>query len=89
MQAEVLIILIALFMGPTSGQDSAYIFQNPTFFNKESCKQYVIEKQNMLYIYVSAQYKTLPAIFPSLFYCIPVDELEEFFKSESKKDIDV
>ena len=89
MQAEVLIILVALFFGPTSGEGPTYIFEKPTFFNKESCKQYVIEKQNMLYIYVSAQYKTLPTIFPSLFYCIPVDELEEFFKSESKKDIAV
>ena len=76
-------------MGPTSGQDSAYIFQNPTFFNKESCKQYVIEKQNMLYIYVSAQYKTLPAIFPSLFYCIPGDELKKFFGPKPKKDIGI
>ena len=78
-------------MGPTSGQDSAYIFQNPTFFNKESCKQYVIEKQNMLYIYVSAQYKTLPAIFPSLFYCMSGDEFKKRFKPKpkSKKDIGI
>ena len=89
MPVEVLIILIALFLGPTSGQNSAYIFQNPTFFNKESCKQYVIEKQNMLYIYVSAQYKTLPTIFPSLFYCIPGDELKKFFGPKPKKDIGI
>ena len=78
-------------MGPTNDQGSAYIFQNPTFFNKESCKQYVIEKQNMLYIYVSAQYKTLPAIFPSLFYCMSGDEFKEFFKPKpkSKKDIGI
>ena len=89
MQAEVLIILIALFMGPTNDQGSAYIFQNPTFSKEEFCEQYVIENQNMLHTYVSAQYKTLPAIFPSLYYCIPVDELSEFFKSESKEDIAV
>ncbi len=76
-------------MGPTGNFGPGYMFYDPTFSDKESCKQYVIEKQNMLYIYVSAQYKTLPAIFSSLFYCIPVDELEEFFKSESKKDIAV
>ena len=74
-------------MGPTSGEGPAYIFQNPTFSEKESCEEFVIEKQNMLHTYVSAQYKTLPAVYASLYYCIPVDELEEFFKSESKKDI--
>jgi hypothetical protein len=88
-QAEVLIILIALFMGPTNDQGSAYIFQNPTFSKKESCEEFVIEKQNMLHTYVSAQYKTLPTIFPSLYYCIPVDELEEFLESKPKKDIAV
>ena len=89
MQAEVLFILVALFMGPTSGEGSTYIFRKPTFSKKESCEQYVIEKQNMLHIYVSAQYKTLPDIFPSLFYCMPADELKKFLGSESKKEIAV
>ena len=91
MQAEVLIILVALFMGPTSGEGSAYIFQKPTFSKEESCEQYVIENQNMLHLYLSAQYKTLPAIFPSLFYCMSGDEFKKRFKPKpkSKKDIGI
>jgi len=88
-QAEVLVILIALFMGPTGDEGPTYIFEKPTFSKKESCNQYVIENQNKLYIYVSAQYKTLPAIFPSLFYCIPGDELKKFFGPKPKKDIGI
>ena len=76
-------------MGPTKDMGEAYIFQNLTFSKKESCEQYVIEKQNMLHIYISAQYKTLPDIFPSLFYCMPADELKKFLESKPKKDIAV
>jgi hypothetical protein len=87
MQAEVLIILMALFMGPASGEGPTYIFEKPTFSNKESCEQYVIENQNMLYIYVSDLFKTLPTVFPSLFYCISMDELKKFLESKPKKEI--
>ena len=78
-------------MGPTSGDGQTYIFQKPTFSKEESCEQYVIENQNKLHIYLSAQYKTLPAIFPSLFYCMSGDEFKEWFKPKpkSKKDIGI
>ena len=89
MQAEVLFILVALFMGPTKDLGGAYIFQNLTFSKKESCEQYVMENHHWLNIYLSEQWKTLPAVYASRFYCLSGDEFKEFFKSESKKDIDV
>ena len=78
-------------MGPTNGGGPTYIFEKPTFSDKESCEQYAIENQNELHIYLSTQYKTLPAIFPSLFYCMSGDEFKEFFKPKpkSKKDIGI
>ena len=76
-------------MGPTSGEGSTYIFEKPTFSKIESCEQYVVENQTKIHIYLSAQYKTLPAIFPSLFYCMSGDELKEWFKPKSKKDIGI
>ena len=85
MQVEALIILVALFMGPTSGGGPTYIFVKPTFSDKETCAQYVIENQNNLYIYLSSQFKTLPAVFPSLLYCLSKDEFKKFFKLKPKK----
>ena len=53
-------------------------------------KQYCFNQyQNKIHIYLSAQYKTLPAIFPSLFYCMSGDEFKEWFKPKSKKDIGI
>ena len=76
-------------MGPTNGGGPTYIFEKPTFSDKESCEQFVIENQNKIHIYLSAQYKTLPAIFPSLLYCVSKDEFKKFFKPKPKEKISV
>ena len=89
MQAEVLFILIALFMGPTKDLGEAYIFQNLTFSEEESCEQYVIENHHWLNIYLSEQWKTLPAVYASRFYCLSADEFKKYFNHESKEEISV
>ena len=78
-------------MGPTGDEGPTYIFEKPTFSKIESCEQYVVENQTKIHIYLSAQYKTLPAIFPSLFYCMSGDEFKKRFKPKpkSKKDIGI
>ena len=84
---EVLVLLVAFFMGPTETDKVLFTFTTPTFSDKESCNQYVIENQETLYIYLSGQWKTLPDIYPSKFDCMTVDEFKKFFGHESKKDI--
>ena len=89
MQAEVFIILVAFFMGPTKDLGEAYIFEAPTFSEEESCEQYIIKNYNLLNIYLSDQWKTLPVIYTNRFYCLSVDEFKKYFSHKSKKDIDV
>ena len=88
MQAEVLVLLVALFMGPTNNEDSQYrmyIFEKPTFSGKEFCNQYVTENKNELYIYLSGQYNTLPNIYFSQFHCVPINELKKYLNPKLKK----
>ena len=81
MQVEVLVLLIAIFMGPINdeeGQRRMYVFQNPTFSGKESCNQYITENKNKLWVYLSDQYNTLPNVYFSRFYCVSTDWKKRF-----------
>ena len=85
---EVLVLLVAFFMGPTSGPGQpAYIFKNPSFSDKESCQQFVAENQDWLHIYLSGQWKTFPDVYASQFDCMTAGEFKKFFGRVSKKDI--
>jgi hypothetical protein len=88
-QAEALIILVALFMGPTKELGEAYIFEALTFSEKESCEQYILENYHWLNIYLSKQWGTLPAVYASRFHCLSADEFKKYFNHESKEEISV
>ena len=89
MQAEILILLIAFFQGPTNILGDMYIFENPKFPKREFCEQYIKENQNELNIYLSTQYNTMPRIYENKFYCMSIDEFEKQFGHKSKKDITI
>ena len=85
MQVEVLVLLIAIFMGPINDEGDQqfplYVFQNLTFSGKESCNQYITENKNKLWVYLSGQYNTLPNVYFSrnvLFYCVSTDWKKRF-----------
>ena len=84
---EVLVLLVAFFMGPTENDEGLFTFTTPTFSDKESCNQYVIENQETLYIYLSGQWKTFPDVYASQFDCMTAGEFKKFFGRVSKKDI--
>jgi len=81
MQVEVLVLLVAIFLGPTNDEDNQqrmYVFESPTFSKKESCNQYITENKNDLYVYLSGQYNTLPNVYLSQFYCVSTDWKKRF-----------
>jgi len=82
---EVLILLVAFFMGPTSDFGPGFMFYDPTFSDKESCNQYVLKNQDWLHVYLSGKWNTLPDVYGSKLYCWTNDELKEFKKYFSPK----
>jgi len=84
---EVLVLLVAFFLGPTTNLGDAFIFQNPSFSDKESCQQFVAEAQDWLHVYLSAQWKTLPDVYASKLHCMTSDEFQKFFTPKSGRKI--
>lgn len=79
MSPEILIIIIALFVGPSDLDNKIYIFGEPKFQTKESCAQFVKENSYFLNIYLSKEYGTLPKIYSNEFRCSSAKELKRFF----------
>ena len=81
MSLEVLILIVALFVGPNNDND-IYIFDVPQFKTKESCAQFVIKNAHNLNVYLSNEYDTLPRIYSNNFYCTNAKNIEEWQKNK-------
>ena len=87
---EVLVLLVAFFMGPDEGNfgDGFMLYTN-TFPDKESCNQYIIENQDWLNIYLSDRWGTLPDIYESELLCMTSDEIKKYVIPKSGKEISI
>ena len=81
MSLEVLIVIIALFVGPNNDNE-IYIFDVPQFQTKQACVQFVRNNQYYLNVYLSEEYGTLPAIYSNKFYCTNAKNIEEWQKNK-------
>ena len=81
MSLEVLILIVAIFVGPNDGS-ALYIFNEPKFQTKESCAQFVIKNAHNLNVYLSNEYDTLPRIYSNKFYCTNAKNIEEWQKNK-------
>ena len=81
MSLEVLILIVALFVGPNNDND-IYIFDVPQFKTKESCAQFVKKNAHNLNVYLSNEYDTLPRIYSNNFYCTNAKNIEEWQKNK-------
>ena len=81
MSLEVLIVIIALFVGPNNDNE-IYIFDVPQFQTKQACVQFVRNNQYYLNVYLSEKYDTLPAIYSNNFYCTNAKNIEEWQKNK-------
>ena len=81
MSLEVLIVIIALFVGPNNDNE-IYIFDVPQFQTKQACAQFVRNNQYYLNVYLSEEYGTLPGIYSNKFYCTNAKNIEEWQKNK-------
>ena len=81
MSLEVLIVIIALFVGPNNDNE-IYIFDVPQFQTKQACVQFVKNNQYYLNVYLSEKYGTLPTIYSNNFYCTNAKNIEEWQKNK-------
>jgi len=84
MSLEVLILLVAIFVGPIDDalDNYIYIFNVPQFQTKQACAQFVRNNQHYLNVYLSKKYDTLPAIYSNNFYCTNAKNIEEWQKNK-------
>jgi len=90
--AEVLVLLVAFFLGPIGDHEPGFMFYEPSFSDKESCNQYIIENKSWLHIYLSGRWGTLPDVYESKLICMTGDELKDFqkhFDHKSSKQISI
>ena len=84
---EVLILLVAFFLGPIDDLGDGFMLYTHTFSDKESCDQYIIENQDWLYIYLSDRWGTLPDIYESKLLCMTSDEIKKYVIPKSGREI--
>ena len=86
---EVLILLVAFFLGPIDDLGDGFMLYTHTFSDKESCNQYIIENQDWLYIYLSDRWGTLPDIYESKLLCMTSDEIKKYVIPKSGREITI